>query len=160
MHLKAIAISQLSSLFLKKPTPLLLYRCEISVAEEGRGDACEVEGGGVKSVEKKIKSIFLLQSMRLSNEARKNIAIGEITNIMSVDTQRFIDLATFVALLYATPVAICMGIWLIWRDFGPASLPVMAIWIITVFSGIFLNMLQKRYHVNDSQSFLTSYVPY
>lgn len=45
--------------------------------------------------------IPLFQSLLLSNVARKSSTVGEIVNLMSVDSQRFMDLMTYVNIVWS-----------------------------------------------------------
>lgn len=46
------------------------------------------------------------QSLLLSNAARRSSTVGEITNLMAVDAQRFMDLMTILNLVWSAPLQV------------------------------------------------------
>lgn len=45
----------------------------------------------------------------LSNTARKSRTVGEIVNLMSVDVQRFQDIASFIMLFWSAPFQVSLS---------------------------------------------------
>lgn len=56
--------------------------------------------------------------MRLSNAARKDSTVGEIVNLMSVDAQRFMDLTTYLNMVWSAPLQISLALYFLWQTLG------------------------------------------
>lgn len=41
--------------------------------------------------------------------------MGEIVNLMSVDAQRFMDLATYINMIWSAPLQVILALYLLWR---------------------------------------------
>ncbi|VDD89505.1 unnamed protein product [Enterobius vermicularis] len=72
-------------------------------------------------------ALFQSLALSLSNSARKNRTVGEIVNLMSVDTQRFQDMTSFVLLFGSAPLQVLLSIYFLWRLLG-----------VAVFAGLFV----------------------
>jgi hypothetical protein len=48
--------------------------------------------------------------------------VGEITNLMAVDTQKFMDVCFYVNLLWSSPLQIVLCMYFLWGILGPASI--------------------------------------
>ena len=56
--------------------------------------------------------------MRISNSAKKESTVGEIVNLMSVDAQRFMDITTYINMLWSAPMQIILAIYFLWNLLG------------------------------------------
>ena len=82
---------------------------------------------------------LLFQAMRLSNKARRTRTVGEIVNLMSVDAQRFMDLMTYINLLWSAPFQIVLSLIFLyqamgWSIFAGVGVMVLMIPINAVFA--------------------------
>ena len=59
-----------------------------------------------------------LQALNLSNRARKERTVGEIVNLMSVDAQRFMDLMTYLNLIWSAPLQIVLALVFLYFTMG------------------------------------------
>lgn len=59
----------------------------------------------------------------MSNSARKDSTVGEIVNLMSVDAQRFMDLTTYINMLWSAPLQIGLAIYFLYQILGSISGP-------------------------------------
>ena len=50
------------------------------------------------------------------------MTVGETTNLMSIDTQKFMDLMLYLNMIWASPLQIALAIYSLWQILGPASL--------------------------------------
>ena len=57
----------------------------------------------------------------MSSSARKESTVGEIVNLMSVDAQRFMDLTTYINMLWSAPLQIGLAIYLLYQILGNAG---------------------------------------
>lgn len=61
------------------------------------------------------------KSMRLSNEAKQRFTTGEIVNLTSIDSQRIADFINQINTIWAAPMQILIGLYLLWLQLGNAS---------------------------------------
>ena len=67
-------------------------------------------------------SAVFAKALRLSNSARRDTTVGEIVNLMSVDAQRFQDVATYICMMWSSPMQIALSLYFLWRILGPSVL--------------------------------------
>lgn len=58
---------------------------------------------------------FFLQALVITNAAKRSSTVGEIVNLMSVDAQRFMDLTTFLNMLWSAPLQIMLALYFLWQ---------------------------------------------
>lgn len=58
----------------------------------------------------------------MNNEAKKSSTVGEIVNLMSVDCQRFQDVAGQLWMIWSAPLQIILATVLLWQQLGPSVL--------------------------------------
>ena len=68
-----------------------------------------------------ISAIFR-KSLRLSSAARQKFTSGEITNLVSVDTQRVLDNVPYMGLLWGAPYQVVLALILLYNELGVAAL--------------------------------------
>jgi len=73
-----------------------------------------------------------LQSLKLSNAARKKSTIGEIVNLMSVDAQRFMELTAYINMLWSAPLQMCVSLYMLWMVLGPSVLAGVGVMVLMV----------------------------
>uniref|UniRef100_A0A452GXN3 ATP binding cassette subfamily C member 2 n=1 Tax=Gopherus agassizii TaxID=38772 RepID=A0A452GXN3_9SAUR len=57
---------------------------------------------------------------------------GETVNLMSADTQRFMDLATFIHQLWSAPLQIALSIIFLWWELGPSVLAGIGVMVLLI----------------------------
>ncbi len=60
--------------------------------------------------------------MRLSTESRKKATIGEMVNLLQVNTQSFMELTVYINNLWSAPLQIIVSVIILWSHLGIASL--------------------------------------
>lgn len=55
------------------------------------------------------------QALVITNAAKRSSTVGEIVNLMSVDAQRFMDLTTFLNMLWSAPLQIILALYFLWQ---------------------------------------------
>ncbi|GIX88296.1 multidrug resistance-associated protein 1 [Caerostris darwini] len=70
------------------------------------------------------------KSLVLSSSARKESTVGEIVNLMSVDSQRFMDLMTYLNLVWSAPLQIVVALLMLFNILG-----------LSVLSGLFASIV-------------------
>lgn len=66
--------------------------------------------------------IIYQKSLCLSNTARKSKTVGEIVNLMAVDTVRLKDLTTYINMVWTSPLQIILAIFFLWELLGVSVL--------------------------------------
>ncbi|KAG1678222.1 Multidrug resistance-associated protein 1 [Nymphon striatum] len=77
-------------------------------------------------------SAIYRKSLKLSNEERKDTTLGEIVNLMSIDTQRFIDVMPFANMLWSGPLQIFLALFFLWGTIGPSVLAGVGVMILMI----------------------------
>ena len=86
---------------------------------------------------------LLLKSLRLSSAARKQTSIGEMVNLMSVDAHKFIEVVTYINMMWSCPVQITISMVLLWQTLGPSILAGIAVMITVIVTNMFVSSKQK-----------------
>uniref|UniRef100_A0A8C3D0Y7 Multidrug resistance-associated protein 1 n=1 Tax=Cairina moschata TaxID=8855 RepID=A0A8C3D0Y7_CAIMO len=90
---------------------------------------CFVTGMRLKTA---IVGVIYRKALVITNSARKTSTVGEIVNLMSVDAQRFMDLATYINMIWSAPLQVILALYLLWRNLGPSVLAGVAVMILLV----------------------------
>lgn len=86
-----------------------------------------------------ISAIFR-KALVMSNQARKESTVGEIVNLMAVDAQRFMDLVTYLNMIWSAPLQISLAIYFLWQILGPSVLAGLAVMIVLIpVNGVIAN---------------------
>lgn len=72
------------------------------------------------------------QTLKLSNSARKTSTVGEITNLMSVDAQRFMDLTTYFHMIWSAPFQISVSLYFLWQTLGPSIMAGVGVMVLLI----------------------------
>ncbi len=76
--------------------------------------------------------ICFRKALKLSNKARRNYTVGEITNHMSVDSQRISDSMWQTTNIWAAPYVIIMSMYFIYLELGNAMFAGVAVMLILI----------------------------
>ncbi|XP_050432447.1 multidrug resistance-associated protein 1 isoform X1 [Adelges cooleyi] len=79
-----------------------------------------------------LTSAIYRKSLRISNKARKTFTVGEIVNLMAVDAHRFVDLTTYLNMIWSAPFQIALAIYFLWQSLGPSVLAGLFVMIVLV----------------------------
>ncbi|RUS88621.1 hypothetical protein EGW08_003647, partial [Elysia chlorotica] len=79
-----------------------------------------------------IISVIYKKTLRLSNSAKRSSTVGEIVNLMSVDAQRFMDLTTYLHMIWSGPFQIGLALYFLWQTLGPSALAGIAVMILLI----------------------------
>ncbi|KAG7167512.1 Multidrug resistance-associated protein 1-like 3, partial [Homarus americanus] len=83
------------------------------------------------------------KALRISNSAKKNSTVGEIVNLMAVDAQRFMDLTTYINMLWSAPLQIALALYFLWQILGPSVLAGLAVMIVLIpVNGVIANQIK------------------
>lgn len=84
------------------------------------------------------------KALLISNTVRKQTTVGEIMNLMAIDTNRFSDIGNTLNTLWSGPFQITVSAYLLWQELGPSVLAGIAVLIIIFpINGIIANYSKK-----------------
>uniref|UniRef100_A0A8C3UXW1 Canalicular multispecific organic anion transporter 2 n=1 Tax=Catharus ustulatus TaxID=91951 RepID=A0A8C3UXW1_CATUS len=89
-----------------------------------------------------ITGVIYRKSLAITNSAKRSSTVGEIVNLMSVDAQRFMDLMTFLNMLWSAPLQIFLALYFLWQTLGPSVLAGVAVMVLLI---PFNSVEQMRY---------------
>ncbi|XP_050541854.1 multidrug resistance-associated protein 1 isoform X1 [Daktulosphaira vitifoliae] len=79
-----------------------------------------------------LTSAIYRKALRISNKARKTFTVGEIVNLMAVDAHRFVDLTTYLNMIWSAPFQIALAIYFLWQILGPSVLAGLFVMIVLI----------------------------
>uniref|UniRef100_A0A8R1XX01 ABC-type glutathione-S-conjugate transporter n=2 Tax=Onchocerca volvulus TaxID=6282 RepID=A0A8R1XX01_ONCVO len=98
-------------------------------------------GMNVRSV---LTNAVYVKALMLSNTARKNRTVGEIVNLMSVDIQRFQDIASFIMLFWSAPFQILLATYFLWRLLGVAVVAGLSLLFATIPLTSYISLRMRK----------------
>ncbi|KAF6122856.1 ATP binding cassette subfamily C member 1 [Phyllostomus discolor] len=110
---------------------------------------CFVSGMRIKTA---VIGAVYRKALVITNSARKSSTVGEIVNLMSVDAQRFMDLTTYINMIWSAPLQVILALYLLWLNLGPSVLAGVAVMILMVPLNAFMAMKTKTYQVAHMKS--------
>lgn len=93
---------------------------------------------------------FWLQALKLSNSAKRRSTVGEIVNLMAVDSQKFSELVGRIQILWAAPIQIAVALYFLWQELGPAVLGGLGVMITLIPLNSFLIRKLRALQVSPS----------
>lgn len=87
--------------------------------------------GGLR-IRSALVTMIYQKALCLKNSERKSTTVGEIVNLMAVDTERIRDLLTWFNLLWSSPLQISIAIYYIYRELGVAAFAGLAIMLCII----------------------------
>lgn len=79
--------------------------------------------------------------IRLHSSAKQEYTVGEIVNLIAIDTQRIVDFVNNVLVGLSAPVQIALGVYLLWLQLASASMAGFAYMIVIVPINIWITKL-------------------
>ena len=95
-------------------------------------------------------SVFcLIQALKLSSAGRRQTTIGEIVNLMAVDSQRLQDVPLYFTAVWTTPVLLIITTGRLWYSIGPASMGGIALMVVILIpiNGVYVANKIKQLQV-------------
>ncbi|KAH8267412.1 hypothetical protein KR018_000796 [Drosophila ironensis] len=89
------------------------------------------------------------KALRISNATKKESTVGEIVNLMAVDAQRFMELTTYLNMIWSAPLQIALALFFLWQQLGPSVLAGLAVMIILIpVNGVIASRI-KTYQIRQ-----------
>ncbi|XP_047234005.1 ATP-binding cassette sub-family C member 3 isoform X2 [Girardinichthys multiradiatus] len=109
---------------------------------------CFVTGMNVRTA---LIGAIYRKALVITNAAKRSSTVGEIVNLMSVDAQRFMDLTTFLNMLWSAPLQIMLALFFLWQNLGPSVLAGVAVMVMLIPINAFIAMKTRAYQVEQMQ---------
>ncbi|XP_044753452.1 multidrug resistance-associated protein 1-like isoform X2 [Coccinella septempunctata] len=94
-------------------------------------------------------SAIYRKSLRISAFSKKDSSVGEIVNLMSVDTQNFVDILTYLNLIWSSPYQIIVSLYLLWQTLGVSVISGVTMLIILIPINTFIINKVKKFQINQ-----------
>ncbi|XP_061568477.1 multidrug resistance-associated protein 1 [Cololabis saira] len=130
-------------------TLLFLCNCVQSLILQRYFHVCFVSGMRLRTA---IIGAVYRKALVISSEARRTSTVGEIVNLMSVDAQRFMDLITYINMVWSAPLQVVLALYFLWQNLGPSVLAGVAVMILLVPVNAVIAMKTKTYQVAQMKS--------
>lgn len=97
-------------------------------------------------------SLIYKKSLVISNNARKESTVGEIVNLMSIDTNRFGDVGNTINILWSAPLQICLSVYFLWQELGPSVLAGLAVMVLLFPINALIANRMKKLHMKNMKN--------
>ncbi|XP_068161646.1 ATP-binding cassette sub-family C member 3 isoform X2 [Antennarius striatus] len=109
---------------------------------------CFVTGMNVRTA---VIGAIYRKALVITNAAKRSSTVGEVVNLMSVDAQRFMDLTTFLNMLWSAPLQIVLALYFLWQNLGPSVLAGVAVMVMLIPFNAVIAMKTRTYQVEQMQ---------
>ena len=92
------------------------------------------------------------KSLLLSSKSRKELSVGETINLMSIDTQRIMDVIMSLNLFWSSPLTIALSLYSLWAYLGPSSLAGLVIMVLLIPANGYLSTNMKKYQAKNMKN--------
>eukprot|EP00041_Stephanoeca_diplocostata_P028197 m.790864 g.790864 ORF g.790864 m.790864 type:complete len:1581 (+) comp23327_c0_seq3:295-5037(+) len=72
------------------------------------------------------------KSLKLSSASRQSSTSGEIVNLMAIDAQRFMDVVTYIHMLWSAPYQISLSLYFLYKLMGPSIFAGLGVMILMI----------------------------
>ncbi|KAK9886053.1 hypothetical protein WA026_014836 [Henosepilachna vigintioctopunctata] len=96
-------------------------------------------------------SAIYRKSLRISCFCRKDNTIGEIVNLMAVDTQNFVDLLTYLNMIWSSPFQIIFSLILLWQTLGISVIAGVTTLIILIPLNTYIVNKTKTFQIKQME---------
>ncbi|NXD67183.1 MRP3 protein, partial [Eolophus roseicapillus] len=96
-----------------------------------------------------ITGVIYRKSLVITNSAKRSSTVGEVVNLMSVDAQRFMDLVTFLNMLWSAPLQIFLALYFLWQTLGPSVLAGVAVMVLLIPFNSAIAMKTRAFQVEQ-----------
>ncbi|KAJ8344971.1 hypothetical protein SKAU_G00291640 [Synaphobranchus kaupii] len=110
---------------------------------------CFVTGMRLRSA---IVGAVYRKALVITSAARRSSTVGEIVNLMSVDAQRFMDLVTYINMVWSAPLQVVLALYFLWQTLGPSVLAGVAVMVLMFPINAFIAMKNKAFQVSQMKS--------
>ncbi|CAN9508890.1 unnamed protein product [Ophioblennius macclurei] len=109
---------------------------------------CFVTGMNIRTA---VIGAIYRKALVITNAAKRSSTVGEVVNLMSVDAQRFMDLTTFLNMLWSAPLQIVLALYFLWQNLGPSVLAGVAVMVMLIPFNAVIAMKTRAFQVEQMQ---------
>uniref|UniRef100_A0A8C3AG31 Multidrug resistance-associated protein 1 n=1 Tax=Cyclopterus lumpus TaxID=8103 RepID=A0A8C3AG31_CYCLU len=128
---------------------LFICTCVQSLILQKYFHVCFVSGMRLRTA---IIGAVYRKALVISSAARRTSTVGEMVNLMSVDAQRFMDLITYINMIWSAPLQVVLALYFLWQNLGPSVLAGVAVMVLMVPINAVIAMKTKTYQVAQMKS--------
>ena len=103
-----------------------------------------VVGGRIRT---SLMNLIYEKSLHLSSNSRRLTSVGEMSNLISVDSQTFVDFILYSSYIWSGPIQILICIFLLWQYLGVATLAGLAVMILSIPLNAYLSERERKLSV-------------
>ena len=107
-----------------------------------------VVGGRIRT---SLMNLIYEKSLHLSSNSRRLTSVGEMSNLISVDSQTFVDFILYSSYIWSGPIQILICIYFLWQYLGVASLAGLAMMILSIPLNAYLSERGRKLSVKKLQ---------
>ena len=94
-----------------------------------------------------LMNLIYEKSLNLSSNSRRLTSVGEMSNLITVDSQVFIDFMTYVNMIWSAPLQIFICIICLWQYLGVASLAGLAVMLLSIPLNAYISEQSRKMDV-------------
>ena len=94
-----------------------------------------------------LMNLIYEKSLTLSSKSRRLTSVGEMSNLISVDAQVFVDFMIYANMIWSAPLQIVLCIALLWRYLGVASLAGLFVMALSIPLNAFISEQSRKLDV-------------
>ncbi|XP_029946251.1 multidrug resistance-associated protein 1 [Salarias fasciatus] len=128
---------------------LFLCTCVQSLILQQYFHVCFISGMRLRTA---VIGAVYRKALVITSAARRTSTVGEIVNLMSVDAQRFMDLITYINMIWSAPLQVVLALYFLWQNLGPSVLAGVAVMVLMVPVNAVIAMKTKAYQVAQMKS--------
>ena len=98
-----------------------------------------------------LMNLIYEKSLHLSSNSRRLTSVGEMSNLVSVDAQIFVDFMLYICYIWSGPIQILICIYFLWQYLGVASLAGLAMMILSIPLNAYLSERGRKLSVKKLQ---------
>ncbi|XP_065588705.1 ATP-binding cassette sub-family C member 6 isoform X1 [Cyrtonyx montezumae] len=125
---------------------LVLLACLQTLFEQRYMYMCLVLGLRLKTA---VTGLVYRKILTMSNASRKEVTVGEIVNLVSVDVQKLMDLIIYFNGTWLAPIRIIICFVFLWQLLGPSALTSIAVFLFLLPLNFLIT--KKRSHFQEAQ---------
>ncbi|KAG1674186.1 ABC transporter C family member 3 [Nymphon striatum] len=91
----------------------------------------------------------LFSALKMTSKERQGSTVGEIVNLMAIDTQRFVDLMPYVIMLYSGPLQIALSLYFLSEVIGISVVGGVAVMVLLVPVNAFIATISRKLQFKD-----------
>ncbi|XP_040579194.1 LOW QUALITY PROTEIN: multidrug resistance-associated protein 1 [Lepeophtheirus salmonis] len=99
-----------------------------------------------------LTSSIFNKAVNLKSSSKKQMSVGETTNLMAIDSQRLMDFCLYIDMIWSSPLKIIIAMYLLWQVLGPASLAGLAVMILLIPINIVVGKKVKKFTAIQMQN--------